>query len=359
MIFLLERICYTSNVIKFCFKIYKYIVRKLIKFIYWILTKAFSAFGFNFKLVPYSDWSSTIYLLYKKNTSKNYNSLKQNNYFKFNVFSQESDLRADFKNLWDEEATRILTLFSLNKLFDKFDFFDLGANYGLYSLPFLKTNKVRSHIIVEPNPFLITCLEQTFSGSKAKIISKAITASNDQRNLLFNIQPFFSGGSTLKFIPKYSNVPLSTLQIRVDAMSYPEMFNNYKVANKAIIKIDIEGSEVDLLKDGFLDHLNKIYEDFILMIEYIPEYYSKDEIKIFTSCFSNYYCLPLTNLNYIRASKYQNFDIDFFSNTNSINKFYKINCGKGIDWFANEKNFLYSDLIFFSSKKLAENFMNL
>jgi len=345
-------------VIKFYIRLYKYIVIKFRKFFNWILRRSFSAFGFNFDLVPYSDWTSSIYLLYKKNVLKKYNGLKQNNYFKFNVFSQESDLRAVFENLWDEDATRILTLFSLNKLFDKFDFFDLGANYGLYSLPFSKIDKVSTHLIVEPNPFLTTCLEQTFLGSKAQIISNAITVPSQQKNLLFNIQPFFSGGSTLKILPQY-RPPLNTLQISVNSMSYPQMFDKYKVARNAIIKIDIEGSEIDLLKDGFLDYLTKIYEDFIIMIEYIPEFYSKDDINIFTSRLSNYYCIPLTNLNYRSESKYEGYEIDFFLNKNSINRFYKTNYEKGIDWFVNDKRFLYSDIIVFSSEKLAKEAISL
>ena len=69
--------------------------------------------------------------------------------------------------------------------------------------------------------------------------------------LLFNIKPFASGASSLETPLKHP--PLSTLQVGVEGLSYSRMFEKYKVAKQAIIKIDIEGSELSLLKDGFLD----------------------------------------------------------------------------------------------------------
>ena len=38
---------------------------------------------------------------------------------------------------------------------------------------------------------------------------------------------------------------------------------------------------------------------------------------------------------------------------------YETNYGKGILWFINEKNFLYSDIIIFSSEKLAKNSLDI
>ena len=333
--------------------IFKFIKNKVNSFLFIILRKSFSILGLNFEKVDYSDWTSSIYLLYRgsKYNSKN-TSIKKVNYFKFNVFYQPSDLRAVFKNYWDDESTRIAALFSLNRLLYKYDFYDLGANYGLYSLPFSKSSKVDSLVVVEANPFLIPCLKKTFLTSKAKVISCAITDSNLKDELLFNIKPFASGASSLETPLKHP--PLSTLQVGVEGLSYSRMFEKYKVAKQAIIKIDIEGSELSLLKDGFLDCLKRTYDDFIIMIEYIPKFYSKGEIDTFASYFSEFYTLPLTNLNFRNLSEFKDNEKDFLLNENSINRFYKTSYGKGIDWFANDKKLLYSDIIVFSSEKLAK-----
>lgn len=343
--------------IEFFIKLYNFISKKFEKFVFFIFNKCFCIFGFNFKLVPYSDWTSKIFLIYKKKLHKKNFGLKQNCYFGFKVFSQGSDLRGVFKNCWDGESTRIAALFSLNKIFDKFDFFDLGANYGLYSLPFTNLEKISNHLIVEPNPFLTTCLERTFIHSKAQVISNAITVPDQNKKLLFNVKPFASGASSL--IDSNRNIsPLSILQINVESMSYKYMFDRYKSSKNAIIKIDIEGAEIDLLKDGFLKYLNKIYTNFIIMIEYIPSFYSNEQSDLFKKELSNYFCVPLTNLNF-RDEIDKNYETNFFLNQNSIAHFYKTKYDKGIEWFANDKHFLYSDIIVFSNKKLAIEAMNI
>lgn len=338
-------------------KLHRYIKLKFYLFLFNILKNFFSLLGLNFYQVPYSNYSSIIYLIYKKNSKKKYKGIRRNRYFNFDVFSQESDLRAVFKNCWDEEATRIAVLVLLTKLLNRFDFYDIGANYGLYSLPFLKIDNVCRHLIVEPNPFLVTCLEKTFLGSKAKIISNALTNDIKEKKLLFNLKPFASGASTLEdFI--INPAPLSTLKMNVNTISHSKMFDKYKVANKCIIKIDIEGSESYLLKDGFLETLSKIYQDFIIIIEFIPRLLNKNQVNIFINKLSKYYCVPLTNLNYRNETKYK-YAKNFFLNKNSISRFYQTNYGKGILWFINDKKFLYSDIIIFSSEILAKNSLDI
>lgn len=336
-------------------KFHRKIIQKYKKLFFWILSKICSAFGFN--LVLYSNWSN-IYLIFKKNKDKKYFGIKKNTYFKYNVFSQESDLRAIFNNCWDEESTRIAVLVSLNKLFNKFDFFDLGANYGLYSLPFFNLDKVTSHLILEANPLLATCLKKTFSNSKVKIITNAITVTGQKKKLLFNINPFESGSSSLEN-PLIESYPLYKVQMDVDGISYSDMFNKYKMEKNVIIKIDIEGTEINLLKDGLLDYLKNTYQNFIIMLEYIPKFYSKEQNDFIKKQFSNYYCIPLTNYNYRNDPKNKNYKKDFFLNDNVINRFYKTRYGNGIEWFANEKQLVYSDLIVFSSQKLAIEAINL
>tara|TARA_Y100000389_G_scaffold167531_1_gene172778 strand:- start:25709 stop:26737 length:1029 start_codon:yes stop_codon:yes gene_type:complete len=340
---------------KLIIKIYRKIIKKYKNLFFWVLRKICSAFGFN--LVLYSSWSN-IYLIFKKKKDKKYFGIKKNTYFNYNVFSQESDLRANFNNYWDEESTRIAVLVSLNKLFNKFDFFDLGANYGLYSLPFVNLDKVTSHLVVEPNPLLVTCLEKTFSKSKVKIISNAITDTSQKKKLLFNINPFQSGSSNLES-PVTKSYPLSAVQMGVDGISYSDMFNKYKMEKNVIIKIDIEGTEINLLKDGLLDYLKNTYQNFVIMFEYIPKFYSKDQNDFIKKQLSNYYCIPLTNYNYRNEPKNKNYRKDFFLNDNVINRFYKTRYENGIEWFANEKQLVYSDLIIFSSQKLAKEAMNL
>lgn len=205
-------------------KIIKLILRKINFLFFNLISKILSAFSFNLELVPYRNWTSNIFIIYKKKI--NYE-LEKKKYFNFDVFFQKSDLRAVFPNYWDEESTRIASLFSLNKLFHEFDFFDIGANYGIYSLPFIKSKKIGRHLIVEANPFLVTCLEKTFEKTRANIISNAVTAFNVKKKLLFNIQPFGSGSSSLENSKKIRS-PLSTLQLSVNSIGYYDMFQKYK-----------------------------------------------------------------------------------------------------------------------------------
>jgi len=315
-----------------------------------ILTKLFSFFGFLLEEVSYSSWSSKIFILYKKKLKKPYGLIK-NNYFNFEIYSQESDLRAVFNNNWDEESTRIFSLLSCSYLFEEFDYYDIGANYGLYSLPFLKLDNVQNHVIIEPNPFLTTCLEKTFSSSKVKLIEKAIYTDNQKK--LFSVYPFASGGSNLENFNSKSS-PLSNLKINVDCLSYAEVFTTNQNSKSAIIKIDIEGAEADLLKNGLLDYLSKLYKDFILMIEFVPKFLSKDQTDQFKNSLSNYYCIPLSNLNFIPSSLNDNLETNFFLNKNSLKKYYKINFNLGIEWCLKEQNLKYADIFIFSSEKLAK-----
>ena len=327
-------------------KVYK----KLKDIIFLVFKKSLLIFGLSIELVPYSNWTSSIYLIFKKNLDIKYG-IKQNNYFNFNIFSQESDLRAVFNNNWNEASTRIAALASLAKLFDKFDFYDVGANYGTYSLPFTNLDEVSSHVIVEANPILTTCLEQTFLKSKAKIISKAITVPGDAKRMKFNIKPFASGASTLENIKKPT--PLSSVQIDVECIDYKNLYETFKHSNNVIIKIDVEGTEIKLLKGNMLKYLDETYQSFIIMIEYIPKIYSVEQNNIYKKKLANYYCVPLTNYNFIRNSNYEHYQKNFFLHDNPIKHFYKTRYGKGIDWFAENEEFSYSDIIIFSSEKLA------
>lgn len=337
----------------FFLQIKRFLKLKISFLIFRFVKNLFSIVGLDIEVVPYSDWSSKIYLISKKKSENNDFKIKKNFYFKNIVYSQGSDLRGVFKNEWDEESTRILSLFSLNKLFKKLDFFDFGANYGIYSLPFASLDKVSSHVILEANPFLVTCLEMTFSNSKTNIVPMAVTTNDKKEKLLFNVHPFGSGGSALENVKKSPGI-LSTLQININTISYEYIFEKYKISDNVILKIDIEGSEIHLLKNGLLEYLNKKYKNFIILVEYIPNLYSIDQDLFFKKKLSDYFCLPLSNLNYIYESENKNLQIDFLLESHKVSDFYKINYERGIDWFANEKDLLYSDIIVFSSKKLAD-----
>ena len=306
-----------------------------------------SEFGYTAIEVSCSNWTSPFWILYDKNVwEKKSSELIVSDYMGFKITNQNSDLRAVFNNEWDQESSRIFALYTCSKIFETFDWFDIGANYGLYSLPFINSKKAVKSIIVEPNPFLTTCLHETFSDTKAEIIEAAVCTTKES-NTHFHIKPFISGASSIREVKKTH--PLLSLCLKVKAINYRELISVNKISSCAVVKLDIEGYEINLLQDSFLEYLSETYDRFVLFIELIPSQLSAKELEVYTDILSQFYCLPLTNSNY----KPNNKDIfskeSFFRSTKKVSEFYQIDCKKGIDWFINDPKFSYGDIIVFSN----------
>ena len=315
------------------------------------ISTACNLFGYQIYLAPYSGWSSPVYLIYSKNNEFMGQGLRKFSYFGKSVWCQSQDLRAYVRSIWDEESSRIKALFDCSNLFAQFDFFDIGANYGLYSLPFASNPRVGSCVLVEANPFLVTCLEKTFLDTRARVINKALWKSDDV-NLLFNIRPFASGASSLNLT--HATAPLQSLGLKLSSIGIKTLFGNHHQSRSAIVKLDIEGGEIDLLQENLLfASLSALYDDYVVMMEYIPKQYNVSQLAFLRKALSASYCCPLANFNFIESKTSKPFE---FSH-GSISDFYDLNCQIGVEWFDSDPSFEYADILIFSSGELADKFM--
>ena len=340
------------NSSKYTYKVSRYYQK--IKLI--ILRILSNSLGFPNYIIPYSNMTSDVLVTFSKNNFKLNKSanIQSTSFFQYKIYYQNSDFRAYFKTNWDEETTRIIALYKAANLFTSKDFYDIGANYGLYSLPFLNDKNTKTKIAIEPSPFLVPCLEKTL-GKDFVIIQCAVTppqkgVKDAYKYSSFNIMPMASGGSSLS---KKINKPFLSFEIKVRNYPFDMLLKKYKKSNAGIIKIDIEEAEIELLRGGMIDEIKKNYPEFIIFIEYIPK--NKKMNKEFFSYFKNLYSIALSDINW-KGSKRSYYKLDLKNKQLDLKKFYDLKINKGGGNYLNS-DIKYSDIIFFSSQELAKKFM--
>ncbi len=132
---------------------------------------------------------------------------------------------------------------------------DLGANYGEY---YACSSGLCDYVGVEPNPIINKLLSKT--AKNGIIINKAVIPNNglDDDEIILSINPFYSGGSSL--MKKNTNKILlgknsyynesNTLHIPIDGVRVDEIINKVaKLDSGFYIKIDIEGMDIDIVRD--------------------------------------------------------------------------------------------------------------
>lgn len=233
------------------------------------------------------------------------------NWHKHKIYFQKNDLRGSmisWKNSYLDFSI-IYCLFYFNALFhEKFSdlvSYDLGANYGTYTISLTELNI--PILLVEPNPFIAKCLRLTFK--KNTVIDLALVPSSSTAEIIsINLIPESSGSSSLLDIKKITNKLISSkLKDYIDAHSLmtftmdvktitPELLFSYHEDKKnAFIKLDVEGIEVELFRNGFIEELEKRFKNFILLTEYLGFRLSESEKNSIISSIGNYPCLILSS----------------------------------------------------------------
>ena len=127
-------------------------------------------------------------------------------------------------------------------------FLDIGANYGEISLTTRYPKSVKKIYLIEPNPNLVKALEKSVAihpaSKKIKIIKKAMSDRDNQR-VEFTV-PFTSSGlGSIKVTRLYND--LGKQHFEVLTSNLDSLLKN--IASKVIVvKIDVEGAELDVLK---------------------------------------------------------------------------------------------------------------
>ncbi len=130
---------------------------------------------------------------------------------------------------------------------------DLGANEGFYTLK-MKENNPRCRVIaVEPNPLAFEVLEKNVRSNGLTdviLVNKAIC--DGEGTMPFEIVPHVSaiGSRDLSLEERPWLKPEMIKTIDVECMTLSQLFERYAVEKTDIMKLDVEGMELDILRGG-------------------------------------------------------------------------------------------------------------
>lgn len=164
-----------------------------------------------------------------------------------------------YREIFDEEVYRSV----LDHLDDECNIVDLGANVGLAARYFL-THRPRARLLaVEAMPSTYRVLEKNLDvqlvGTKVRTSHVAVWSHN--QGVVLN----------LPMANKYSRVtaledskPESKLSVSVPSQTLDQILSEAGIDQIDLLKIDIEGAEVELLKnfDAWQSHVNCIAIEF-------------------------------------------------------------------------------------------------
>ena len=162
-------------------------------------------------------------------------------------------------------------------------FIDIGANFGWYTCLFSVLGGQRSKIFsVEPSPDNLFFLKENITKNKLKNISLIECAVGEKEDLLplYLANPKNPGAhSLIKDTPQQK---LQTDYLKVKVNTLDSLFGDLEIIH--LMKIDIEGFEVNALKGG-LNTLKKVQN---LLIEFSPHLWKDpyEEAKIFFNILS-------------------------------------------------------------------------
>lgn len=164
-----------------------------------------------------------------------------------------------YKGVWEKELTKLMK----DIIKEDTVFVDVGAHIGYYSLLAAKIAKKSRVYSFEPMTINYELLE------------KNIALNNYKNVKCFKIALSDSEGKVKLYCDKNLSVRnsiVSTEIIEGNALEDVEtMPLDFLVENADIVKIDVEGGEVKVLKG--MKKLIEINQDIIVIIEYIPNYY--------------------------------------------------------------------------------------
>lgn len=131
-------------------------------------------------------------------------------------------------------------------------FYDVGANIGLYSWLFRKLSSNRKILAFEPDPKNFELLQMTKENSKIKNInlfnialSNRMETVSFQQDTLTSATGMISDGQT-PWIEKYLGQETNSIQVNTDYLDN----KTFKRQDPSLIKIDVEGHELEILRGG-------------------------------------------------------------------------------------------------------------
>ena len=152
---------------------------------------------------------------------------------------------------------------------DRGCFFDVGANVGLYTWEVSKICPHRKTLVFEPDPENIKLLQKTLSAANLQNLEFCKCAlSNRVSKVLFLQDSLTSAtgcvaGKDKPWIEQYLNSSANEIRVKTKTLDSVVSDDN----NPSLIKIDVEGHEVEVLEGG-RNTLTKIKP--LLIVESFP-----------------------------------------------------------------------------------------
>lgn len=157
---------------------------------------------------------------------------------------------------------------------------DIGANEGYYTLKMLAENPLARAIVVEPNPIAAVLLKRNILSNHLSGRVTIIEGAVGERSgfvRLNTVNEVTSIGSVENLTGKHSWLGSERVVIReVPVFRLDEILDKNDVKCIDILKIDTEGSELQVLKSG---------EKFLSVIEKIVLEYHSNELSVQVSDF--------------------------------------------------------------------------
>jgi FkbM family methyltransferase len=125
---------------------------------------------------------------------------------------------------------------------------DIGANIGAVTIPFLVRNHAARAVCFEPSPEVAGRLLENLrlNGSvhgRAEVISVPLGERDGPVDFFVSSEPFNSGVGGLGESHNRAAQPIRTVSVRGDAVP-----GGWKVPEPTIVKIDVEGFELEVLR---------------------------------------------------------------------------------------------------------------
>jgi FkbM family methyltransferase len=123
---------------------------------------------------------------------------------------------------------------------------DLGANVGKFASEFLALHPAATLVLVEGDPYLNGILQRTFAGaSRVKLFQGLVGAESAAKARFFLCQVPEGNSVFQRFSDRWS--PGKTREIEVETISLGALFELAGCEEVDLLKVDIEGSEWDVL----------------------------------------------------------------------------------------------------------------
>ncbi|CAH0166509.1 MULTISPECIES: FkbM family methyltransferase [unclassified Pedobacter] len=154
--------------------------------------------------------------------------------------------------------------------------FDIGAHIGQYALECSQDdNSIEKKIFaIEVNPKTFTYLLNNIQVNEFRNIKPILGAVGSSKNVVnINIPAYWNMGNTM-INHDSENVGLDNYLAAT--LSLPDLLKTYGISNIDLIKIDVEGHEINVFKELFS---HNIYPKDIIF-EYIPEAFKEADILV-------------------------------------------------------------------------------